>query len=961
MMDIQTKLINIINTENKKDPLTDIQIAKFLNTTRENITNIRKELNISNSRQRRYPYLKAAILAIKKNTKTINISDITRELLEQGFDVSRRVVEEVLSKEEAELEPAEEKVEKRDPFATLIGHNGSLKNAIEQAKSAIMYPPKGLPTLIVGESGVGKSLFSKKMYDFARQEGVLYENSSLVVFNCADYADNPQLLLSLLFGYKKGAFTGAVNDSPGLVEEADGGMLFLDEIHRLPPKGQEILFSILDRGCFRRLGETNVERKVSVMLIGATTENIETNLLLTFRRRIPMVIYLPSLRDRFLKEKVDLIYRIFQQECNRINSKIFVDKNVVEILALNKFSGNIGQLKNMIQVLCARSFMQVINKKEDRLVSIDVNEILKLMDSFNETSLLDGNYSEIRKYLNNLMLIPFKCNHLSIDEDIERDNFIEHDIYRSIEEKYYDLKLLNLPDSETENILWAFILNNFTNIKFNVNKQQDALSMNDLYSFVGQYIVRAVKQLMKQVMEKEPNGEINKHAFKYLAIHLDEAIKRIRLNQKIININLEKIKKEFAKEYAICLEFAKKIEESEGVKIPEDEVGFITLYLKSALSQETMKKRVGLIMISHGYIATETVKVIKELLGTNFPIAIDMPLNEKPIHIYNKAIELAKVIDQGRGVLFLVDMGSLSNIGDIVYNQTNIKAKTLDRVDVVLALEATRRVSLGEDTLEEIYFYLKKDKFEYLYVNEKESDQKPDLVVAICLTGEGNAKQISRMIESKYKDLPCHAISAMDELLVTKITELQKEYHVLVVGTINPKIPGICFIDYDENLLKNIDIHLSTKKELQNVQQHHRMIDQDLMIFEPEIYFKSDLLEYICSLLINKGYVEKEYLQSVLDREALLPTFTEGNTAVPHGNSIGVNRTSFVFVKLKNPIDWGVGNVNFVFMPVFKSTDKENVKDMLKILRDHDFMTKIKSCVDKESFQTIILDKLAAM
>ncbi len=67
--------------------------------------------------------------------------------------------------------------------------------------------------------------------------------------------------MSLLFGYKKGAFTGAEYDAPGLVEEADEGVLFLDEIHRLPPKGQEILFSILDRGKFRRLGETNAERK----------------------------------------------------------------------------------------------------------------------------------------------------------------------------------------------------------------------------------------------------------------------------------------------------------------------------------------------------------------------------------------------------------------------------------------------------------------------------------------------------------------------------------------------------------------------------------------------------------------------------------------------------------------------------------------------------------------------------
>lgn len=250
-----------------------------------------------------------------------------------------------------------------------------MKNSIEQAKSAILYPPRGLTTLIVGESGVGKSKFSECMYEFAKKKKVIKENASFVVFNCADYGDNPQLLLSLLFGHKKGAFTGADSDASGLVEEANGGVLFLDEIHRLPPKGQEILFSIMDRGKFRRLGEANSERKVNLMLIGATTENVEANLLLTFRRRIPMVIKIPSLHERSIREKIDIIYNEFQAECNRIDAKIFVDKKVVEILALKKFSANIGQLQNMIQVLCARAFMTFINKEDINKESLIIDMI----------------------------------------------------------------------------------------------------------------------------------------------------------------------------------------------------------------------------------------------------------------------------------------------------------------------------------------------------------------------------------------------------------------------------------------------------------------------------------------------------------------------------------------------------------------------------------------------------------
>ncbi|MFM2490152.1 sigma 54-interacting transcriptional regulator [Enterococcus avium] len=73
--------------------------------------------------------------------------------------------------------------------------------------------------------------------------------------NCAQYFNNPELLTSQLFGHMKGAFTGAENDHIGIIEAADGGIVFLDEIHRLPPEGQEKLFTHMDKSVFRRVGK----------------------------------------------------------------------------------------------------------------------------------------------------------------------------------------------------------------------------------------------------------------------------------------------------------------------------------------------------------------------------------------------------------------------------------------------------------------------------------------------------------------------------------------------------------------------------------------------------------------------------------------------------------------------------------------------------------------------------------
>lgn len=127
-------------------------------------------------------------------------------------------------------------------FRSLVGAAGSLKEAVKKAQAAILYPPNGLTTLITGETGVGKSLFAENMFQYAKKREIIQENAPFIIFNCADFADNQQLLLSHLFGYKKGAFTGADSDSRGLVDAAKDGFLFLDEVHRLSAKGKRCYF-----------------------------------------------------------------------------------------------------------------------------------------------------------------------------------------------------------------------------------------------------------------------------------------------------------------------------------------------------------------------------------------------------------------------------------------------------------------------------------------------------------------------------------------------------------------------------------------------------------------------------------------------------------------------------------------------------------------------------------------------
>ncbi|XBG79020.1 sigma 54-interacting transcriptional regulator [Enterococcus cecorum] len=166
---------------------------------------------------------------------------------------------------------------KKNVFDEIIGSKQSLYGQIRQLKAAARYPGLGLPVLLTGPTGVGKSFLAQKYYEYCVSKGYVSCDKRFIQFNCAEYADNPELLSSILFGYKKGAFTGADADKPGLFDEADGGVLFLDEIHRLNAKGQEKLFSFLDNQLIMPLGETKEYHPVKVRFICATTEDLTSN------------------------------------------------------------------------------------------------------------------------------------------------------------------------------------------------------------------------------------------------------------------------------------------------------------------------------------------------------------------------------------------------------------------------------------------------------------------------------------------------------------------------------------------------------------------------------------------------------------------------------------------------------------------------------------------------------------
>lgn len=203
------------------------------------------------------------------------------------------------------------------------------------------------PVLINGESGTGKELIARLIHHSGQRR-----RGEFVAVNCSAIPDT--LLESELFGYVKGAFTGALRDRPGLLEEAHGGTFFLDEVGDLPLPLQAKLLRVLQEKEVRRIGE-NRSRRLDVRFISATNKNLEQEVNagrfrqdLYFRLKI-ISIEIPPLRQR-PEDILVLINHFLDRYCQEMSrSRSFFSPEALELLLKYDWPGNVRELQNEIQ------------------------------------------------------------------------------------------------------------------------------------------------------------------------------------------------------------------------------------------------------------------------------------------------------------------------------------------------------------------------------------------------------------------------------------------------------------------------------------------------------------------------------------------------------------------------------------------------------------------------------------
>ena len=709
-------------------------------------------------------------------------------------------------------------------FETLIGGGEGLKVAIQQAKAAMLYPPRGLHTLLCGPSGVGKTTFARLMHGFALELYALPADAPFISFNCADYASNPQLLMAHLFGVVRGAYTGADHDREGLVEQAHRGILFLDEVHRLPPEGQEMLLYLMDRERFRRMGDVK-ERESSLLLLAATTEDPNTALLPTFRRRIPMTISLPGLNERMMMERYELLRAFFTTECSSIGANIHVAPQVLRALLLYECPGNIGQLRTDVQLVCAWAYLEY---RTNNLAELHIH-VGVLPDHVRRGLLRTAELNRALEPVSHLL----EATHIFTPTGLSLDSLpgSAQNLYDTISRDLGILRRSGLEENEINRLLHIDIQHYFQRFAEQVGTPRDAPTnlVDERIAVVSQHIVQyAEEQLARTFPEK---------LALVLAMHLTSTLEHITHGRMIVEPAIQSVRFTYPIEYEVAQGALLQFRSALGVTLPESETDVLAVLLANAdalLSSE--QSTVGIVVAAHGRgIAAGLAELANTLVGVNSVRWVELTLEQSPEELLGLVAHWVRVADQGGGVLLFVDFASLLSLGELVMRgdgQAGVQVRAIAGVSAPLVVEAVRRAQRSKSvtldqlaaSLQTFSLYRPVDESSKIrtsinrfptsfpqrnaMVNENDglnvqftASQRSRVILSVCLTGFGSAAKIAELIEEHLPGLRQQGVEiiCMDINLSGKTeADVQRLVGnrdvVAVVGTINPHLESYPFI-----------------------------------------------------------------------------------------------------------------------------------------------------------------------
>lgn len=664
-------------------------------------------------------------------------------------------------------------------FKKLIGYDGSLKNAVQLAKAAILYPQHSLHTLILGPSGSGKSYFASLMYEFAIEHRIIKEDAPFIKFNCRYYDGCEDQMMERLFGSEE-------DGSGSIITQAKHGILFIDHIDLLPVRSRNILFDLM---------EQDIPEIHNVIIICAVNDSVNKTLLTAFKAKFSVSIDMLPLQARKMEERLALVQEFFTAEATKMKRVIKVNSELLRCVLLYRCEGNVKQLKMDIKIGCANAYVREFN--------IEIDELHIYMNDF-PSYVRKGFlfYKDCRDEIEQLIpqnyAYTFSSEQMEKIEDVlTKYNESGETLYDIIERKAGELRDRGIVEEDINTIISVDVESDLNHVQKRISDEN--INKESLAKIVDTRIITFVEQFLHEASKRF--GRVYPVATFYgLCLHLSATLERCNKAQRLANTKIMEVVETYKEEYAFCMTFSMLIEKEFDIRLPIDEIVFITMFICDNSTKKTHEKKPVVLIAMHGNAtASSIVEVVRTLVKSHNTFAYDLSLEKDMQLAYDEIKERIQEIDEGKGVLMLYDMGSLKTMGEMVMQETGIKIRMIEMPATLLALDCSRK-AMSDTSLDQIFDDVM-ESYQQSYAFVKESYQRlvhKQVIITLCMSGKGGAISMKQYLE---KNMDCTNIDVLPyavsdrEYLLNEVNMLMKDNEVLcVVGTYDPKLYGIPFI-----------------------------------------------------------------------------------------------------------------------------------------------------------------------
>ncbi|QIK57935.1 PRD domain-containing protein [Erysipelothrix sp. HDW6A] len=792
-------------------------------------------------------------VALALNMQRSNVSAVLNELVQEG------------KLEKSDSRPVLYSITKQtgasayySTFEKLVGFDGSLKNAVQLAKAAILYPKKSLNVLLMSQRGTGTSYFARLMYEFAIERGILQSNAPFIRINCKHFIKTPELLTDEIFGY---------NDdlSKSSFAKAQNGVLFIDNFDILDGKQQSRLFEFIDTGRVSNsdLSEVQVFDDIVLIIASPTLTGNDIN------QKIPMTIELPNLSERSIEERFELVNHFFTIEATNSDRNIIVERDIVCALIAHEFEYNIKEMEIEIISACANAYVRVVNEQDE--------DVYVYLSDFKQ---------EIRKSLLIARGESLEINQLIGDEPslsydkkvgLLLNNHRKDDMYAEIRKQYDELSNRGINTESIEDIINEHVSNLSRQYRYYL-QSDDKNQVDQLSKIVDSRVISKVSAFI-DLCSQELKRTFKSNVFYGLCLHINSLLSTDTKMKRVDDTRIVDIIQNYPKEYALSIQFAEKLKRSLDIDLPIEEVVLITMFIIEN-DEDKSEGNPVLLYIMHGSSTASSLKeVTNALTHSNNAHSYDLELSTDTSEALEDIRNLILKIDEGQGVLVLYDMGSIKTMLDTLSEELPIKIRTINIPITLMGIDIARRCSMETDI--DYVLHMTNLSFSKYAKNE---ERQNEVIITLCHTGEGGALQLKDYIDNSslldMKTIPL-AISNREELIL-RVTEIRKVYKIhAFVGTYDPKLFGIPFISISkifETRKEFLDRILmfqpvnSTNFDYEQIYEH--LEEQLRYVSVPKL--KTTLPEIVDQLSILYPLTEDQRLGLFIHLASLLERLLEG-------------------------------------------------------------------------------------